>query len=651
VLSTFLAVALSATVETPVAHSTSAGNAVAVDPLGRGTWVVDEDEDAVWLVPVSGEPQRFPVAKWPQRLVVDSQGRVFVSCREGGSVDMVDEALHVHSLPVGAEPLPLALDESAHTLYVGLFTEHALAAVDTQSLRVERRRSVDGEPQALAVMPNGIAILPRRGDTVQFSTRDFDPTLDRFTRLGKEEAGEDTSGLSKILTQDVFFRRGPVRVRHAWHGQALVPAGDFLLALHAAVETGLDGPAVEGGYGGGVSLPVRSVATVLHDEGPLSLVPVVAQAVLREDLGTEPASATRTEGHPGTVREVDGASYDNGLLALTARGSGKLVVGKFDWQSAAWTDVAAVTLGAGAAGAVFDGAGQVHAFSAFGRDAVTARYVAPRVVAAPYCPPHEHPEVPTPPWLGIPDPRQPHLSAQRRQTVPTLNDDPELALGRALFYRSDDRRMSGAGLACAVCHPDGREDGLVWRVKGNRRQTPELTGRLAATAPYNWEGSSASLDASLKQTLQRLGGTGLRKRERQALARYLLEGLHPVSRPAQDMSQQWLVSEGRAIFHDSNVGCSSCHDSAHGFTDGLSHNVESLSAGEAAENPDRRGHTQVKAFDTPSLRDVALTAPYFHDGSALTLEALLEKNQDRMGNTSQLTPEQRQALVAYLRTL
>jgi hypothetical protein len=30
---------------------------------------------------------------------------------------------------------------------------------------------------------------------------------------------------------------------------------------------------------------------------------------------------------------------------------------------------------------------------------------------------------------------------------------------------------------------------------------------------------------------------------------------------------------------------------------------------------------------------------------------VLEQNHDRMGNTSQLTPEQRQALVAYLRTL
>jgi cytochrome c peroxidase len=48
---------------------------------------------------------------------------------------------------------------------------------------------------------------------------------------------------------------------------------------------------------------------------------------------------------------------------------------------------------------------------------------------------------------------------------------------------------------------------------------------------------------------------------------------------------------------------------------------------------------------------VGLTAPYFHDGSAKTLEELVERNGDRMGKTSQLSTNERRALVAYLRTL
>jgi cytochrome c peroxidase len=56
-------------------------------------------------------------------------------------------------------------------------------------------------------------------------------------------------------------------------------------------------------------------------------------------------------------------------------------------------------------------------------------------------------------------------------------------------------------------------------------------------------------------------------------------------------------------------------------------------------------------FKTPSLRFVSGRAPYFHDGRASSLEKLIEMNGDRMGNTSRLSAEDREALVAFLRTL
>ena len=57
------------------------------------------------------------------------------------------------------------------------------------------------------------------------------------------------------------------------------------------------------------------------------------------------------------------------------------------------------------------------------------------------------------------------------------------------------------------------------------------------------------------------------------------------------------------------------------------------------------------AFRTPSLVGLGGTAPYFHDGSVATLEALLDINADRMGRTSHLDGEARAALLAFLRTL
>ncbi len=60
----------------------------------------------------------------------------------------------------------------------------------------------------------------------------------------------------------------------------------------------------------------------------------------------------------------------------------------------------------------------------------------------------------------------------------------------------------------------------------------------------------------------------------------------------------------------------------------------------------------VGAFKTPSLRNVARTAPYFHDGRVATLELALE--QELLGQGSEqipLSPEEKRVLLAFLRAL
>jgi cytochrome c peroxidase len=56
-------------------------------------------------------------------------------------------------------------------------------------------------------------------------------------------------------------------------------------------------------------------------------------------------------------------------------------------------------------------------------------------------------------------------------------------------------------------------------------------------------------------------------------------------------------------------------------------------------------------FDTPSLRFLNGRAPYFHDGRYATLRDLVDSKTDKMGKTSHLSAEERDALVAYLGTL
>ena len=85
---------------------------------------------------------------------------------------------------------------------------------------------------------------------------------------------------------------------------------------------------------------------------------------------------------------------------------------------------------------------------------------------------------------------------------------------------------------------------------------------------------------------------------------------------------------GFRLFTDPAKGnCAACH-SAPNFTDNGFHNIGLAAYGQP--NPDV-GRFAIKpiaslkgAFKTPTLRDIALTAPYFHDGSATTLTEVVE---------------------------
>jgi cytochrome c peroxidase len=227
--------------------------------------------------------------------------------------------------------------------------------------------------------------------------------------------------------------------------------------------------------------------------------------------------------------------------------------------------------------------------------------------------------------------------------------DAELALGRELFHRVGDARISNSQMGCATCHVDGREDGLVWRLKGERRQTPMLAARLAPTAPYNWLGQSPTLEENVTQTIGRLGGSGLEEKEVRALARYIRDGLRaPALAPPRDAE---LVAQGERVFHDPRVGCNGCHLSDAAFTGGGANDVGMTGAHELEEMRAVEPAASAHVFDTPSLLYVGLTAPYFHDGSAATLDDVLRENRNRMGHTSQLTRKERRALVAYLESL
>ena len=262
-------------------------------------------------------------------------------------------------------------------------------------------------------------------------------------------------------------------------------------------------------------------------------------------------------------------------------------------------------------------------------------------------------------------------------------------LGRQLFYLS--YHVVSGGLGCAGCHPDGRDDGHVWRettltpeggkpftnffgsiysasylvgrwpteklkiettepqASGHARQTPMLAGRVSAKGPYGWLGESKDLEARL------VGGFGLHRWETddaseglkiamaRMIAKFLQQGLVPPPVETHPLTDE--ERKGKAIFLSPEANCASCHAPDTDYTN------RSVAALALAGGPPGFVAEKNAAYKTPSLLFIGGTAPYFHDGRYATLEELVEKNGAQMGKTSHLDAEQKKALVAFLKTL
>jgi hypothetical protein len=271
------------------------------------------------------------------------------------------------------------------------------------------------------------------------------------------------------------------------------------------------------------------------------------------------------------------------------------------------------------------------------------------------------------------------------------------AAGRRSFYDAGDPVVSG-GLGCAGCHPDGRDDGFVWReihpdevpanvraavttaaatkppatppffvatglslaaqrhdaagALGRARQTPMLAGRVDAAGPYGWRAESPTLVARIRAgfalhrwapAVTAIYDPVTQKTRAEPLAAFLREGLVPP--PARGLPLTPDEERGRDIFQAETTGCARCHDPQKGYTNRAAVGLP-LRRAPVGFDPD-----PAPAFKVPSLFYVGATPPYFHDGGAATLEELVEKNLDHMGMTTHLSAAERLSLTAFLRTL
>jgi hypothetical protein len=235
---------------------------------------------------------------------------------------------------------------------------------------------------------------------------------------------------------------------------------------------------------------------------------------------------------------------------------------------------------------------------------------------------------------------------------------PALLAGKRLFWSSDDPRLAQSQwIACASCHFDGEHDGRTWRFGfAGPRNTTSLNG-MVQTYPLRWSAEwDESADSEIAITSEQFGSgllggaahhplgapNGERSSELDALGAYL-DGLQmPTNRLANGLDPE-AVARGVMVFADPVTGCAGCHPPPY-FTDFAVHDVGT------ADGPDER---LGPAIDTPTLRDLARSAPYLHHGAAATVRDVLTSTNpsDLHGVTSHLSAGELSDLETFLLSL
>lgn len=250
----------------------------------------------------------------------------------------------------------------------------------------------------------------------------------------------------------------------------------------------------------------------------------------------------------------------------------------------------------------------------------------------------------------------------------------KITLGRELFF---DKRLSRDGsVSCASCHDpklgftDRRPVSIGVFGRQGTRNVPAIVNRGYGRA-FFWDGHIKTLEEQVLQPIQNPREMDLTLAEAsarvnldvetisRALASYvrsILSGDSPYDRFVNGDRRAFTEEQqtGLQIFRGKG-NCTACHVGPN-FSDEKLHNTGvAWRDGKLADLGGGQGN-----FKTPTLREIARTAPYMHDGSLTTLEDVVEF-YDKGGNANpgldselrplRLTPGEKRGLIAFLESL
>ncbi|MFT3710592.1 MAG: cytochrome c peroxidase [Archangium sp.] len=303
-------------------------------------------------------------------------------------------------------------------------------------------------------------------------------------------------------------------------------------------------------------------------------------------------------------------------------------------------------------------------------------------------------EPPPPPKVVLADPPPLPNKPLGLPALPEVADNPTTAekveLGHRLFF--DKRLSKDASMACNQCHVAARawttENALDTKVGGsaNKRNTPTVVN-LAFHSTFYWDGRMPTLEAVCNAAWKgQLGADPAvvaaslnevpvykamfqRAFAEDANVNNVPRALAAFLRTLNSGNSAWDKSqagdktamtpeqlEGFKVFNAK--GCANCH-----VPPLFTHfDFENVGIG---DDPGRKDATKAEEdtgkFKVPSLRNVSLTAPYFHDGSAKTLDDAIAymakgpakgaKNVSTKWKAQKLSPKETKALKAFLESL
>ena len=574
----------------------SGGNMI-VGAGGSHAFVADADRDRILDVDLTAGTSTVIAlnpSDEPGRLVEDAAGRVHVALRRGGALVTIQNDQIVARRAVCAEPRGVAYEAATDLVHVACSTGE-LVSLPAAGGDATRSVVVDRDLRDVLVRNGSLYVTRfRSAELLQLDVngavvaRVAPPTVQRFNF----EGGGDSTGVEPTDGGATVDAVAAV----AWRTVAL-PDGRFIMSHQRQLDVVLS-TVVHGGYGTGCGGPVEPDLAIVDSANNVTPMNPITGDALPVDLAVSP---------------------DGSQLAIAFAGG---------------QQVAVVPLGSLTPDTSGNGSGSDNGSTGNGAPSVVCpggvdnggqplvdNLGAPTSVA--YTPSNQvlvyYPELP---GIAV------HGTDGSTQVI-TLPGDVGYDAGRGMFHE-----QTPSGLACASCHPEARDDGLVWQfdTEGPRR-TQNLSGSILDRAPYHWTGDEADLPTLMDDVFgNRMGGAPPSNSEHKSLGPWLNRVLAPA--PLAGVAAD-SAARGQALFQSPDVGCTTCHTGA-------------LMSTKAIVDVGTGG-----MFKVPSLVGVNARAPYMHDGCAATL---LDRfgpcgGGDLHGKTSQLTPAQLSDLVSYLETL